>query len=352
MASPSSVAAIIVQKYIGGQPLYRQEQQLESEGFPLPRQTMANWVIQCTDLWFSLIYNRMHQLLVEQGVLHADETGLQVLKEPNRKATQKSRMWLYRTGQRGKLPIILYEYQPTRHAEHPQNFLKGFKGFLHVDGYAGYNELPATTLVGCFAHARRKFVDALKAISKHNRSTVIANEGLSFCNQLYTIERKLREASDQDRYKKRKEHSQPVLDKFFSWLKIQELKKLPGQLGTAINYCLNQWHKLEGFMLDGRLEIDNNLAERSIKPFVIGRKNWLFSSTPEGATASAMIYSVVETAKANGLNPYEYLVYLLETLPNMKTETNLDSLLPWSPDLPDNCKSVKSPPFLRYKLIS
>jgi transposase len=342
LASPSLMAHIMNQKYGDGLPLYRQEKQFARLGVALSRQTIANWMIHGANQWLCLIYHRMHQLLLKQDILHADETTLQVLREPNRPATSKSYLWLYRTGKEGP-PAILYDYQETRSGKNAKEFLNGFKGYLQVDGYAGYHKVPDVTLVGCWAHARRKFDEALKALSPAKRQTsgTAAAEGLLFCNKLYKIERDLKELTPEERFEKRLKLSKPVIDAFLTWLKIQESKVLPkSAIGQAITYSLNQWEKLEAFLKDGRLEIDNNRSERSIKPFVIGRKNWLFSNTPRGARSSAIIYSIVETAKENGLNPYYYLRYLFEELPNMDTtdENALDKLLPWSETLPIHCR--------------
>jgi transposase len=339
LASPSIMAHIMTQKYVEGLPLYRVEKQFNRMGLALSRQTIANWMIYGADRWLGVLYNRMHHLLLMLDILHADETILQVLREPGRSATSKSYLWLYRTGKEGP-PIILYDYQETRAGENPKKFLNGFKGYLSVDGYAGYNKVPDVTLVGCWAHARRGFSDALKSLPANSIKPVTATEGLNFCNQLFAVERKLKELGSEERYNERLKQSKPVLDAFLSWLKIQEQKVLPkSALGKAINYCLNQWDKLVVFLKDGRLEIDNNRSERSIKPVVIGRKAWLFANTPRGARASAIIYSIVETAKANGLNPYYYLRYLFEQLPNMDMtdENALDKLLPWSTTIPVNC---------------
>jgi hypothetical protein len=330
------------QKYVQGMPLYRQEEQLARLGIELSRQTMANWILSAADKWLKPLYNRMHVLLLERDILYADETTLQVLHEPGRAAQTQSYLWLYRTGNIGP-PIILYEYQTSRSSDHPKKFLFGFKGYLHVDGYAGYNGLPNVTLVGCWAHARRKFDEALKALPDTKRpAAVAAQEGLEFCNRLFAIERDLKDLKPYERYLKRLERSRPVLDAFWAWLNQLSPQVLPkSALGQAVNYCLSQWDKLLAFLLDGRLEISNNRSERSIKPFVIGRKNWLFANTPRGAQASATIYSIVETAKENGLNPFRYLTYLFETLPNMDiTEpTVLDQVLPWSKSIPAICRS-------------
>lgn len=341
IASPSAIAYVMSQKFVEGMPLYRQEQQWERLGVELSRQTMANWMIQGSDLWLSLVYERMREHLLKRDILHADETTLQVLHEPGRSADTTSYMWLYRTGRDGP-PIILYDYQTTRAGKHPARFLKDFKGYLHVDGYDGYNGMSDITLVGCWAHARRKFDEALKALPAAQKSTpTVAQEGLDFCNQLFAIERELHDVTPKERYEGRLKRSRPVLDAFWAWLKYQTPRVLPkSALGKAIQYCRSQWDKLEAFLLDGRLEIDNNRSERSIKPFVIGRKNWLFSNTAKGAKSSATIYSVVETAKENGLNPFEYLKFLFERLPNIDIQDKnaLDELLPWSTTLPDACK--------------
>lgn len=343
LASPSILAHIMNQKYVDALPLYRQEKSWKRIGLNLSRQTMANWMIYTASHWLEKLYERMHHLLLKLDIIFADETTLQVLHEPGRSASSKSYLWLYRTGKEGP-PIILYDYRETRAGENPKEFLQGFKGYLQVDGYAGYHKVENVTLVGCWAHARRGFTDALKSLPANSPKPVMATEGLQFCNHLFAIERDLKELEPHDRYEKRLELSKPVLDSFFSWLNIQKQKVLPkSSLGQAITYCLNQWDKLVAFLEDGRLEIDNNRSERSIKPVVIGRKNWLFSNTPQGAKASAIIYSIVETAIANGLNPFYYLRYLFEQLPNIDlTDIDaLDRLLPWSKTLPITCIAFK-----------
>lgn len=344
IASPTAMSFIMTQKFVDGLPLYRQEQQLARLGIDLSRQTMANWMVQGAERWLHPLYERMHEYLLRQDILHADESTIQVLREPGRSAESTSYMWLYQTGREGPT-IVLYDYQTTRASKHPRQFLSGFKGYVHVDGYAGYNGLPDVTLVGCWAHARRKFDEALKALPAEQRNApVAAKEGLAFCNQLFAIERELQDTTPPERYKARLERSRPVLEAFLAWLKYQSPRVLPkSALGQAIAYCRNQWDKLEAFLKDGRLELDNNRGERSIKPFVIGRKNWLFSNTPKGAKASATIYSIVASAKANVLNPYSYLVYLFEKLPNMNISDPdaLDELLPWSKSLPAECRLEK-----------
>jgi transposase len=333
LASPSAVAHILCQKFVEGSPLYRQQAALHRLGFELSRQTMANWMLVGAG-WLDKLFVRMAVHLKKRDIAHADETTLQVLHEEGRTAQSTSYMWLYRSGRDGP-PIVLFEYQPTRAAEHPRRFLKGFSGYLHVDGYAAYEGLPGVTLCGCWSHARRKFWEAVNVLPAPARKTggTPAHVGLAFCDALFKIERDLHDATPEERLAGRNVRSRAVLDKMRVWLDDMEAKVLPkSALGTAVTYCRNQWSKLLTFLQDGRLEIDNNRSERAIKPFVIGRKNWLFSNTARGAHSSAVIYSLVETAKENGLAPFPYLTYLFEQLPNinLKDPQALDLLLPWS----------------------
>ena len=340
-ASASAIAYVMSQKFVYGLPLYRQEQQWKRLGVEISRQTMSNWMISSSERWFKPLYQRMQEQLLLRDVLHADETTLQVLHEPDRPADSKSYMWLYRTGREGP-PIVLFEYQTTRSGKHPVAFLKDFKGYLHVDGYGGYERIPNITLIGCWAHGRRYFSEAIKAMPKITKDTpTTAEEGLEFCNRLFKIEREFHDSTPNQRYEGRLKRSKPILDEFKEWLRKQSQRVVPkSALGKAIYYCRNQWDKLEGFMKDGRLELDNNRSERSIKSFIIGRKNFLFSNTSKGATSSAIIYSIVETAKENKLDPFEYLKFILEQLPNidLQDKTAMDKLLPWSETIPLECK--------------
>jgi transposase len=323
-------------KFVDGVPLYRQEQHYARLGIDLSRGVLSNWMIKGSE-WLELIYGRLKQKLLEQEVLHADETTLQVLKEPGRPAESQSYMWLYRTGCTGP-PIVLFEYQPTRSGEHPRKFLQGFKGYLHVDGYAGYHDIPDVTLCGCWAHFRRKVDEALKGLpAKQRRSgNSMSRQLLDRINQLFVIERDLKSKSPGDRLAARNLRSRPIVEELRKWLDDIAPSVLPKSLfGLAVNYGRQQWSKLIRFLEDGRIEISNNLAERSIKPFVIGRKNFLFCNTPRGARASAIIYSLVESAKENKLNPHTYLNYLFEQLPNLESrdDETLDRLLPWAVNL-------------------
>jgi transposase len=345
IASPSAVAHIMHEKYVTGTPLYRQEAEWQRQGVSLSRQTMANWIIKGAEDWLKPLYERMRGILLANDVLYADETVLQVLNEPGKKAKTNSYMWLYRTGG-AKTPIVLYEYQPTRSSAHPRRFLAGWQGYLHTDGYAGYNAVQNVILVGCWAHMRRKFVEALTSLEaashtgSHTASHAGSNaqKGLDYCDRLFALEREFADLTDADRFKARHERSLPVAEKFFTW--VADLGALPkSALGTAATYAFGQRQRLMNVYLDGRLELSNNRAERSIKPFVIGRKNWLFCCSAKGANASAVVYSIIETAKENQLSPFEYLKFLFETLPNLTSDA-LDELLPWSSALPDRCKAA------------
>jgi len=331
-ASASAIAYIMTQKYLMHLPLYRLEQDFKRQGVFINRQNMANWIIQVCCILI-LIYDKLRIKLREHAVIHSDDTGVQVLREPGKEPQAKSNMWLYRTGGDSKTPVAFYEYQPGRKGEYPENFLKGWSGFCHTDGYAGYHSIKNVVIVGCWAHVRRKFNDAFK-ISKAPDSP--AKIGLDYCNQLFELERKFVGMSSYERFTAREKLSKPVAEAFFVW--AQSLCLPPNlAVSRAVTYLLNQKEWLMNVYLDGRLELSNNRGERSIKPFVMGRKNWLFSNSVNGVKASAIAFSIIETAKENGLNPFEYVKFLLETLPNATT-CQLDLLMPWSVDLPESCR--------------
>jgi transposase len=310
MATPSLLAQIISSKMHYGLPLYRQEQLFNQAGIELSRQTMSRWLITCAEKLKPLLALMKAELL-KQPVLWADETTVNVLD------VEKSTcyMWVYGCGleQSTGPKLVLFDYQDSRSSKHPADFLAGFNGYLQVDGYAGYEKTHAT-LVGCWAHARRKFVEAQKAQGKGK--TGKADVALNHIQKLYALESKLKTAPPDKKYEARQTLAKPLLAQFKSWLdKSSESVTKESLLGAAITYSLNQWPKLMRYLDDGRLNIDNNRAERAIKPFVIGRKAWLFANTKSGAQASAVLYSLVETAKINGLEPYDYLCRLLIELP-------------------------------------
>jgi transposase len=339
-ASPEAVSYIATQKFVMYSPLYRLEQEFNRQGLKLSRQTMSNWLLHASDSWLQPIYDVLHRQMCQEKVLHGDETTLQVLRESGKAATSKSYMWLYRTSGYAEHPIVLYEYQPNRKAEHAETFLDGFSGWLHADGYQGYHKLPENIrVVGCWAHARRKFDEALNALNKDARKGSLAATGESYCSRLFQLEEAFADLTPEERYTKRLEQEKPVLDALFSWANATSSKVAPkSALGKALHYLLGQWPYLIRVLEDGRLELSNNRAERSIKPFVMGRKNWLFANTPAGAQSSAVIYSLIETAKDTSLDPYRYLLWVLKTAPALaQTDENwATKLIPAG--APDFCK--------------
>ncbi|ADU26192.1 IS66 family transposase [Ethanoligenens harbinense] len=325
-ASPESVAHIAVQKFVMGSPLYRQEQEWAQSGILLSRQTMSNWLIRACEDWLEPIYQEMKRQLCNHQVLHADETTLQVLHEDGKPAQSKSYMWLYRTSGEAKRQIVLYDYQRDRKHIRPKDFLEDFSGFLHADGYDGYHKLPdRITVVGCWAHLRRKFDEALQTLPKDKRKSSDAAKGIAYCDRLFHLEKQFTLLTPEDRLKEREQQSKPVVEAFYAW--VGSLRELPKTLmGKAIHYAQSQRMYLVRYLLDGRLEISNNRAENAIRPFVMGRKNWLFSNTPNGAKASAIYYSLIVSARENGLVPFEYLTKIFTEAPN---GADVENLMPW-----------------------
>jgi len=329
LASPGLLAHITVSKYQDALPLYRQEAILSRIGVDLPRATLANWMVQAGGLIQPLI-NLLRDRLLAYDILQMDETPVQVLQEPGKTAQSKSYLWLQRGGP-PEQPVVLYDYDPGRGAEVPKRLLAGFTGYLQTDGYDGYNAVVAVNglaHVGCMAHARRKFDEAVKAQGKKPPAGK-AHVGLALIRKLYRVEKQARTLTPADRYAHRQRHARPILDELRSWLD-EVLPQVPptSATGKALNYLHNEWDKLIRYLDDGRLEIDNNGAENAIRPFVLGRKNWLFSASVKGVKASANLYSLIETAKANGLEPYAYLRHVFTELPKAETVEAIEALLP------------------------
>mgnify|MGYP002300331867 FL=1 len=336
-ATPEAIAHIMTQKFVMGSPLYRQEQEMNRKGIQLSRQTMSNWILKAAEDYLTPVYEQLHKELLKRNVLHADETTLQVLHEPGKAPQSNSYMWLYRTSGDTEKSIVLYEYQPGRGGKHPKEFLDGFRGYLHTDGYAGYHSLPGgITVAGCWTHARRKFDEAMKSLPKGKAKGSSAAQGLAYCNLLFKLEDSWAELTPEERYNQRLEQAKPVLDAMFAWANTRTAAP-KSALGKAFTYLKEQWPYLTNYLKDGRLELSNNRAERSIKPFVIDRKNFLFANTPKGATGSAIMYSMIQTAIENGLEPYRYLTWLLKTANNadLKDPNIVESLLPWN--APEKC---------------
>ena len=364
LASPTMVAYVMYQRFVNSVPFYRQEMDWLQKGAPLARETTANWCIRCAEDYFLPVYDRLHEHLLMRDIIHADETTCQVLHEEGRAASSTSYMWIYLSGNDGLASIILYEYQPGRKGEYARNFLEGFSGMLECDGYTGYNSVENVTLVCCLAHCRRYFFEAVPASRRKKIKLLDINSpeeipeqdaepekakaeeklpaeiGLHYCNRLFQIERTLKTLSAEERKEKRVEMETPIWDSFWSWL--DTVKPAGGSnLEKAVNYAANHQETLMNYLLDGRCEISNNRAERRAKSYGTGRRNSLFHNSAKGARSSAIIYSLVETAKANNLNIYQYLYTLLLYMPDYKNEpAGVEAMMPWSDFIKERCSGV------------
>lgn len=346
LVSPSLLAGIWNAKYVNAAPLYRQEQEFQRMGLPVDRTDMSRWTIQCAERYLSILYDYLHEKLYDYHVLQADETPVRVTKE-NRTDGSTHYMWVYRTGKMyADKQIVLYEYQPSRNASHPRNFLKDFKGVCVTDGYQVYHTLEREredlTIAGCWAHSRRRFDEALKALPKSSQKSSLAYLALKQIQAIYREDNKLAEMNPAERQKHRQLTVKPLVDAYFAWIG-QNLVKVPSKSKTAngFRYSLNQEKYLRYFLEDGEVPLDNNAAEQTIRPFCVGKKNWVMIDTIAGAEASAIIYSIAETAKANNLKPYNYFNYLLEKIPKHMDDHSMDfceELLPWSDKLPAECR--------------
>ncbi|MCL1981796.1 MAG: IS66 family transposase [Clostridiales bacterium] len=345
MCTPETAAHIAVEKCVMGTPIYRQEAQWKRDGIPFTRQTMGNWIVKCSEDYLAPIYDKLHKQLCQHKFLHSDSTTLQVLREPGKPPQSESQMWVYRTSGDAEHPIILYEYQPDKKQERPRDFLSGFKGYLHTDGSSSYNGLPDDIiLVGCMSHARRDFSDALRAIkNEDDRAGSLALIGRQYCDDIFKVEREAKDKSFDERYEIRNKKAAPILGKFRAWLdSVQPYVAPKSKIGGAVNYTLNQWERLIRYLLDGRIECSNNRCERSVKPFVINRKNFLFSTSVSGARATAILHSFTETAKENNLDPFRYLTYVFKTAAGINLRENEDMLVSLLPEnAPESCKVMK-----------
>lgn len=335
-ASPGLLAHIAISKFQDALPLYRQEAILQRSGIELGRNTLASWMIKSGELIQPLI-NLLEDKLLAYPVMHCDETSVQVLKEPGKEATSKSYMWV-RVGGPPTQPIRLFHYAASRSGSVASDLMAGYQGYLQTDDYAGYNTVAAEnriTQLGCWAHARRKFIEAQKASAK-NKKAGKADMAITFIRKLYAIEKQIADQSPEEKYLARQQQAKLILEELRTWLDKTLHSTLPkGLLGKAVTYLDKNWDKLTIYTEDGRLSIDNNPAENAIRPFVVGRKNWLFSATVPGATASANLYGLIETAKANNIDPYNYLRYIFKELPGAQTVEQVEQLLPWNTELQD-----------------
>jgi len=348
LVSPSLEAAVINAKYVNAVPLYRQEQEFERYGLHISRQNMANWTIQCADRYLAVLYDYLHEKLYGYHVLQADETPVLVNKD-GRPAGSKSYMWVYRTGRMyTERQVVLYEYQKTRNASHPREFLKDFNGVCVTDGYQVYHTIEGERedlrIAGCWSHARRRFDEAVKALPKAKQKDSRAYLALTMIQAIYREEKQLKDLPAEERKNRRQLSVKPLVEAYFTWVR-ENLPKVPQKSKTweGFNYSLNQEKCLKVFLDDGEVPMDNNAAEQSIRGFCIGKKNWVMIDTIAGTKSSAIIYSIAETAKANNLKPYDYFEFLLTEIPKHLDDTDrsfLDDLLPWSPSLPENCRKT------------
>ncbi|SRR5579883_87085 len=327
IATPELVAHTIIAKYCDHLPLYRQESIWERMEIDMPRSSLCGWVLKVAE-WCEPLIKQLQKIIINDDYMQVDETSVQVLDEIGRDNTTKSFMWCYRGG--GDQPCIVYDYQETRGGYHAKQFLTGFKGYLQSDAYSGYNfahDVPEMVPVGCHAHARRPFAELVKLSS----TSGLAADALKFYRKLYAVEKEARESnlSSELRYQLRKEKSVPVLNAFKKWLDHHLPKTSEqGKIGKAIRYCLAHWNELTNYLKDGRIEIDNNLVENAIRPFALGRKNWLFMGSPSGAKAGATLYSLIETCKANNIEPYQYFCSMLNRIRECVTDDEYHKLLP------------------------
>lgn len=330
MATPSLVAHTVVCKYEDHLPLYRQEQIWNRLGITLPRNTVCGWIMAAFEVCAPM-RDALLQELIASNYLQADETTLQVMDEPNRKNTSTSYMWVYRNHRPDK-KVILFDYQETRQAQWPKQILTGFKGYLQTDGYKGYhwiNDHPDIIHLGCFAHAKRPFSQLVKIAKTTGKS----HQAVAYIQKLYVIEKIARDNNytAQQRYELRLEKAKPILDELKIWIDKSLKTAAPGsKLGDGLVYMHQRWNELCAYLLDGSLEIDNNLIENLIRPFALGRKNWLMAGSPRGAQAGALFYSLLATAKANRLNPFDYLKHLFENIRSCKTSEDYKAFLPFN----------------------
>lgn len=351
LLTPSLAASIMNAKYVNGLPLYRISQEFLRNDIHISRQVMANWMIQCADRYLGILYDRLHKEMYRFHVLQADETPVMVTKD-GRPANSKSYMWIYRTGKSyTDTPVLLYEYQRTRKSDHPEEFLKDFKGIMVCDGYSAYRKLdrknPDIIFAGCWSHARRRFTEALKALPKtaqKNAKETVDYEAVSRIAAIYHLDNQMEGQPAKVRKMYRQANIRPLVEAFFAWAKeIQSKNQLSrGKTLDGINYCINQEASLKAFLEDGDIPMDNNATESALRSFCLHKHTWKLIDSLDGANASAIIYSITETAKANNLNPFRYLEYVLTVLKDHQDDRDygfIDDILPWSEKLPEICRN-------------
>ncbi len=351
IATPALVASIINGKYVNALPLERQSKTFKTNGINLNTNTMANWVIKSTDDYLSLVYNKLHELIYDSKVIHADETPAKVMRIDNKKIVggKKTYMWVYRNRPtKTSHPIVLYDWQPSRKADHPREFLKDYSGAVVPDGYQVYHKLDAEradlNVAGCWIHARRPYAEFITSVGASAAKGSIADEAYSMITDIMHTDNGYDDLSPSDRRKQRQQNLQKKVDDYFAWVKLKyDQVTKNSTIGKALAYSIHQEEYLRKFLNDGNIPMDNNYAEQAIRPFTVGRKNFVIIESDNGAKASAILYSLVETAKANGLNTYKYFEMLLTEIPKHMEDKDLsfiNDLMPWSPKVQQECPSL------------
>ena len=347
ISTPSLIAQVMYQKFALGLPLSRQEKDWYRLGLVLSRSNMANWVIRCSEEWFEPVYWRIHEKLLECDHIHMDETRIQCNKEEGKLPSSESFMWVMRSAASEDIQAAFFYYSRSRGGENARKLLKGFRGYLITDAYAGYETVPDIKRSLCWSHVRRYFIDSipLDTSGKEIPGSKGA-EGREFINLLFRVEAEIKDLPYEEKKEKRQDASRPILDAFWAWVeKTSAMYTTNEKLTQALGYCQNQRKYLETFLEDGRLPISNNYCEANIKPFATARRAWLFADTPRGAFANGVLYTLVESARANDLDVYEYLKHLLTEMPNnhhLENPSVIDHLLPWSKELPEQCRMKRN----------
>lgn len=351
IATPALVASIINGKYVNALPLERQSKTFKTNGINLNTNTMANWVIKSTDDYLSLVYDKLHELIYDSKVIHADETPAKVMRIDDKKIVggKKTYMWVYRNRPtKTSHPIVLYDWQPSRKADHPREFLKNYSGAVVTDGYQVYHKLDAEradlNVAGCWIHARRPYAEFIKSVGASAAKGSIADEAYSMITDIMHTDNGYDDLSPSDCRKQRQQNLQKKVDDYFAWVKLKyDQVTKNSTIGKALAYSIHQEEYLRKFLSDGNIPMDNNYAEQAIRPFTVGRKNFVIIESDNGAKASAMLYSLIETAKANGLNTYKYFEMLLTEIPKHMEDKDLsfiNDLMPWSSKVQQECPSL------------
>ena len=347
ISTPFLIAQVMYQKFALGLPLSRQEKDWYRLGLVLSRSNMANWVIRCSEEWFEPVYWRIHEKLLECALIHMDETRIQCNKEEGKLPSSESFMWVMRSAASEDIQAAFFFYSRSRGGENARKLLKDFNGYLITDAYAGYDTVPDIKRALCWSHARRYLIESIPLDSQGKEIPGSKGaEGREYINLLFKVEEEIKNLPYEEKKQKRQDASKPILDAFWTWVeKTSAMYTTNEKLTQALGYCQNQRKYLETFLEDGRIPLSNNYCEANIKPFATARRAWLFADTPKGAFANGVLYTLVESARANDLDVYEYLKHLLTEMPNnhhLENPSVIDRLLPWSKELPEQCRMKRN----------